>query len=51
LHRGESYEKLGFAELAISDYKRFKCLQPDYIEKLHQLYFEKQGTNKSGEKL
>lgn len=32
LHRGDSYEALGFTKLAIDDYRSFKKLTPNYKE-------------------
>jgi len=32
LHRGDSYEALGFTKLAIDDYRMFRELTPNYRE-------------------
>lgn len=32
LHRGDSYEALGFMKLAIDDYRAFRKLTPNYQE-------------------
>jgi len=32
LHRGDSFEALGFTKLAIDDYRMFKKLAPNYKE-------------------
>lgn len=36
LHRGDCYEGLGFMELSVKDFRKFKELKPDYMVDLRK---------------
>lgn len=46
LHRGEAYEHLGFVELAVNDYQKFKTLNPKFKDELEYLI---QGAKSTGD--